>query len=301
MTRIYNITGVQRLSGSTSFAVPTLTSISPTNADEGTTDLTCTLTGTNFEPETVVRVDGNSRATTYISSTSISFTVTTADMASDGTLSITAFTPAPGGGETSAQTFTVNAGATVFWDSGTHNANITLSNGDLTVNRTGDTSSWDSVLCNTSISGKKYWEITLDQSDNETYFMIGCATSSLADTSYPGQDADGSVGCQSVSTTTRRYISGSFSAYGVDADISDVLMVAYDDDNDEFYYGINGTWNNSADPVAGTGGISLGTGTYYPAAGLFWTTGSATVIITANFGATAFAYTPPSGYSALEP
>ena len=49
------------------------------------------------------------------------------------------------------------------------------------------------------------------------------------------------------------------------ASSGDVLMLAVDFDNKKFFYGINGTWENSGDPVAGTGEVISGwnTADYY--------------------------------------
>ena len=38
----------------------------------------------------------------------------------------------------------------------------------------------------------------------------------------------------------------------------DKIMWAWDADNDKIYMGLNGTWYNSGDPVAGTGNIIAG-------------------------------------------
>ncbi len=56
----------------------------------------------------MVQVNGGSRATTYVSSTQLLSTLTIADQANPGSLSVTAFTPAPGGGTSSAASIAVN-------------------------------------------------------------------------------------------------------------------------------------------------------------------------------------------------
>lgn len=67
-----------------------------------------TVTGANFVPTTVVQVDGSARPTTYVSSTELTSALTVADQASAGSLSITASTPAPGGGLSSTASIAVN-------------------------------------------------------------------------------------------------------------------------------------------------------------------------------------------------
>ena len=42
-----------------------------------------------------------------------------------------------------------------------------------------------------------------------------------------------------------------------------ILGVAVDLDNSKIYYSVNGTWQNSADPGAGTGGVTITGDTFY--------------------------------------
>jgi hypothetical protein len=44
---------------------------------------------------------------------------------------------------------------------------------------------------------------------------------------------------------------------------NDILGVAVDLDNSKIYYSVNGTWQNSADPGAGTGGVTITGDTFY--------------------------------------
>lgn len=89
--------------------VPVLTSISPTNINEDSSGFTLTLTGTGFLPDSIVRWDGGDLATTYVSPTELQATVTAELLAAAGTADVTVFNPAPGGGTSDAQTFTINA------------------------------------------------------------------------------------------------------------------------------------------------------------------------------------------------
>ncbi len=83
--------------------------VSPNLVGTGTaTSTAITVTGANFVPSTVVQVNGNARQTTYVSSTQLISALTVADQASAGSLSVTAFTPAPGGGSSSAASIAVN-------------------------------------------------------------------------------------------------------------------------------------------------------------------------------------------------
>jgi hypothetical protein len=80
-----------------------------TTSTAATTPLT--VTGANFVSSTVVQVNGTSRSTTFISSTQLLSSLSVADQATPGSLSINAVTPAPGGGTSSAASIAINNSA----------------------------------------------------------------------------------------------------------------------------------------------------------------------------------------------
>jgi hypothetical protein len=81
---------------------PTITNISPKGETVGTPSAVVAIIGTGFDPSTVIDVNGSSRTTTFTSATQVSATLTQADLASVGTLSLTAVNPIPGGGTSAA-------------------------------------------------------------------------------------------------------------------------------------------------------------------------------------------------------
>jgi hypothetical protein len=87
---------------------PSLTSLSPSTATAGGTAFTLTVNGSNFVSGAVVRVNGSNRTTTFVSSTQLTAAIPASDIASPGSLSVTVTNAAPGGGTSSALTFTVN-------------------------------------------------------------------------------------------------------------------------------------------------------------------------------------------------
>ncbi len=87
---------------------PTLTSIAPAGAFAGSGALTVTLTGANFTANSVGRWNGVARTTQFVNATTLTMAVTATDVAAAGVASITVFTPAPGGGQSSAQSFTTS-------------------------------------------------------------------------------------------------------------------------------------------------------------------------------------------------
>src|SRR5262249_40264512 len=71
---------------------------------------TITATGTNFTSNSVVRWNGQDLMTAFGSATQLTAQVTANLVASPGTAQVTVFTPAPGGGTSGAQTFTITPG-----------------------------------------------------------------------------------------------------------------------------------------------------------------------------------------------
>jgi C1A family cysteine protease/PKD repeat protein len=88
--------------------VPSITTLSPISAAAGGPAFTLTLTGTGFVSTSKVRWNGVDRTTTYVSATQLTAAIPAADIASAGSASVTVFSPAPGGGTSSAKTFTIN-------------------------------------------------------------------------------------------------------------------------------------------------------------------------------------------------
>ncbi|MBJ6116940.1 T9SS type A sorting domain-containing protein [Pontibacter sp. BT310] len=89
--------------------VPTLATLPATCITQGAGDLTLTVSGTNFERNSIVRVDGFSRTTTYISSTQLQVLILAADLALSGNRIITVLNPAPPANNISnPQTLVVN-------------------------------------------------------------------------------------------------------------------------------------------------------------------------------------------------
>jgi hypothetical protein len=69
--------------------------------------VTITVTGANYVPNSTVLVNGTARSTTFVSSTQLSFQLTTADLATVQQLAVSVMNPAPGGGTASAGTLWV--------------------------------------------------------------------------------------------------------------------------------------------------------------------------------------------------
>ncbi len=87
--------------------IPRITTISPTTVQTDNPGFTLTVNGTNFVQSSVVRINGNSLPTTFVSSTQLTAQVATADIATEGNASITVFTAPPGGGTSNAVILTI--------------------------------------------------------------------------------------------------------------------------------------------------------------------------------------------------
>jgi hypothetical protein len=89
-------------------AIPVLTKISPTSAAAGGNNATLTITGTGFVPQTQVLFNGSPRLTTFTSSSSITSTLTQADLGAAQVAQVSISNPAPGGGVSQPLQFAVN-------------------------------------------------------------------------------------------------------------------------------------------------------------------------------------------------
>lgn len=125
--------------------------------------------------------------------------------------------------------------------------------------------------------------------------QLGLANAT-ANLQYPGQSANGA----GVRRTAPHFVSrwtavNTGTPGGTDAN-NDVWMFAFDGDANKIWRGLNGTWNNSGDPGAGTNEwCNSVTDTVYPMAG-FFTSGGGKMRLVVDSGS--FAYSPPSGFSA---
>jgi len=88
--------------------LPRITNIDPTSVMGGGEEFTLTVNGTNFTQNSIVRLSGSPLATTFINNTQLKALVTAEDIDTPGTVSITVFTPPPGGGSSNGALLTIN-------------------------------------------------------------------------------------------------------------------------------------------------------------------------------------------------
>ncbi|MBI3444567.1 MAG: hypothetical protein HY055_04245 [Magnetospirillum sp.] len=180
------------------------------------------------------------------------------------------------------------------WNPLDHYGANTFTNGNLTAS----TASGGASISGTQYvsSGLWYFEIKRDASADNQFGVISGQ--------YPAGNAAVAVNrrCWRDASGTPSWLTdggnaGSGSAVALAN--GDTLQVALDLTNGAAYFGKNGTWMNSGVPTSGaskTGAIwtDLSGNSWAPFIG-----GNAAEYGTANFGATAFAYAPPTGFKAL--
>lgn len=163
-----------------------------------------------------------------------------------------------------------------------------LANGNLDL-----TASSPMTRANSTIavsSGKWYYEIRLNTAGTNSSAGIG---QNFVTNSYPGYDA---LSYSFEIDNARIANNDVLTSYGSACTAGDTFMCAIDLDNNKIFFGKNGTWFNSSNPVTGASpAFSITAGTYCAIARPYG--GSAA--ISANFGQRPFAYTAPSGYKAL--
>lgn len=177
--------------------------------------------------------------------------------------------------------------APTTWNPSDKDGSITLSGGNLTF-----TGSGSGRATNPLSTGKAYWEVLIVQDSGEAggAFNVGFTdgTTTFADMRSSGIINmvflfNGNIGNSAVSL-------------GAIVN-SDVICIAVDLGAKKSWFRKNGgNWNASAlnDPATAVGGITFGpSGPYYANAA-----GSAVgTQFTANFGASAFSFTTPSGFT----
>lgn len=176
------------------------------------------------------------------------------------------------------------------WNPSDKHANIVLSNGDLTAAPSGSTG-WMSVKGTIGVSsGKWYWEFTFAGSPGN--HLHGVAVSGTALNILLSSDANSYV--YRFDYGYKYCAGGTWVSIGT-ATVGDVIGVALDMDNGKIWFAKNGTWLGSGDPANGTNPACSGlSDTFYAVWNTHYGSGATA---TANFGASSFSHTVPSGFT----
>src|SRR5439155_6463720 len=87
---------------------PLIVALSPPSYTVADPAFVLAISGTNFVNGSVVRFNGSDRTTTFVNPTQLTAQITAADVQAADAFPISVFNPAPGGGSSSALTFTIN-------------------------------------------------------------------------------------------------------------------------------------------------------------------------------------------------
>jgi len=174
------------------------------------------------------------------------------------------------------------------WNPSDHGTNSTLSGSNLVITNTGLGSFARSTVSKSS--GKWYWEVTLTSSTLYRRWTPGIAKAAASNNGTLGSGADSysyyveggqKFGPSSVFNTP---------AYGAASCVAgDIVGVALD-----LTAGTLTFYKNNVSQGVAYSGL---TGTFFAGMGCD-NIGTETCVSTTNFGASAFVYTPPAGYSA---
>jgi hypothetical protein len=143
-------------------------------------------------------------------------------------------------------------------------------------------------------TGKCYFEYTCDSFSSFATFSIGVFSGNIdTGNNVIGTSATewGYNGQSGYASNNNSNISSGFTT----ATTGDVLRLAYDASTGSLWFGINNTWQGASSPNPSTGTSPTYTGVYNitPVMVQNWATQSA------NFGQRPFAFTPPTGFKAL--
>jgi hypothetical protein len=186
-------------------------------------------------------------------------------------------------------------------DSGRMSSDLTLSNEDFTITKTGSNLNYDNVFSQvTHSTGKWYFEVTMDETTDNSENWFGILSdvyeTARAATSYLGYPTTLNHGVVWYDYNGAKYYPGEVSIPSPGRDLinGDVMSVAADLNDLKIWFAINGQWVNSGNPSAGTNQLlSINSHTYY--AGFILR--KVNMQMSANFGQTAFQYTVPTGFT----
>ena len=186
------------------------------------------------------------------------------------------------------------------WNPADKGSDVILSNNDLTAFLGTGLNTGRHVRSVASVTtGKYYWEYV---SDNfAVHGIAGISKPTATITRHPGSNIDG-WGYNQSSGFINHNGTGFNLGFDSYTDDGDIISIALDMDTGKLWFAKNGVWQGAGDPASGTnsvqdlnGAITLVTSPIHAAVG----DGSSfsTPQYTANFGATAFTYPVPNGFT----
>ena len=148
--------------------LPVLNSISPTSVAVGSPAFTLSVSGSNFNASSVVNFNAQPVSTTFVSSTALTASIPATDAATAATDSVTVSNPAPGGGTSTAASFSVSTSDFVLNVAGGGTATITA----------GQTAIYKNAVSLTDVNGFSF-SVVLSCSTNAPMSTCSAAPSTL--------------------------------------------------------------------------------------------------------------------------
>ena len=154
----------------------------------------------------------------------------------------------------------------IAWDTTNVGSSVVISNSNLTATISSSNSGWDetaAISLGGHASGKIYFEATISGTTGSGYFRLGVvqnkgsATLTEIQTIY-AENWDSNAPAYANKSENRSLYNGGEVFDGSDEPADgDVFMWALDIDNARAYFGLNGSFDLSFDPVNGTGGYDI--------------------------------------------
>lgn len=171
--------------------VPAIVSLAPTGASVGGPAFTLTVNGGNFVASSVVKWNGTTLATTFVSGTQITAQVPASDIANSGTVNITVTNPTPGGGTSGTATFSIGNGLPTISSLSPTSATAGAAAFTLTVNGSnfvsGSVVNWNGAALTTTYSSASKLTAQVPASD-----LVSTGTASITVTNpSPGGGTSG--------------------------------------------------------------------------------------------------------------
>ena len=146
----------------------------------------------------------------------------------------------------------------------------------------------------TQNTGKWYWETTITTAGGQPF--VGMFNTAI---NFTGGSLQSSAGPVLYGNDGNYYNETTGVSFGSTYTTNDVIGVAVDFDNNLIWFSKNGTWQNSGVPASGTNGKTFGSGKTWGTGYVESGSSASPSTFDINFGQRPFAYTPPTGFKAL--
>jgi len=143
-------------------------------------------------------------------------------------------------------------------------------------------------------TGKWYWEATVTTAGSQPF--VGMFNTAV---NFNGGSLQGSAGPVLYGYDGNYYNETTGVSFGNTYTTGDVIGIAVDFDNNLIWFSKNGTWQNSGNPLSGTNGKTFGSGKTWAAGYVESGSSASASTFDLTFGQRPFAYTPPTGFKAL--